>query len=151
MRRGDKEIKDAAEIEGVLGRAVVCRLGMCDEGLPYVVPLCFGYKDNALYFHCSCEGKKLEMLRKNDKVCFEVDVDCEIVKADKACDWGMKYKSVIGFGEAVFVEDVEGKRESLDIIMRQYSDASFEYAAESVENITVVKVEIEGMTGKQSG
>jgi hypothetical protein len=151
MRRKDKEIKDITAIEEILSRATVCRLGLCEANQPYVVPLCFGYKDNVLYFHCASQGKKLEILRKNNNVCFEVDIDCEIVKANKACDWGMKYKSVIGFGKAVFIEDAELKRKALDVIMQQYSEGTFEYPEEAIKNTTIIKVEIESMTGKQSG
>jgi len=150
MRRKDKQINDVAAIEDILSRATVCRLGLCKTNQPYVVPLCFGYKDNALYFHCAGQGKKLDILRKNNNVCFEVDINHELVKAGKACDWGMKYKSVIGFGKAVFVEDVESKRKALDIIVQNYSEGVFEYSEEDVKKTVVIKVEIESMTGKKS-
>ena len=151
MRRKDKEINDITAIEDILSKALVCRLGLCKNAKPYVVPLCFGYKDNALYFHSARKGKKLEILRKNNNVCFEVDIDHDIIKADKPCDWGMKYKSVIGFGKAAFIEDIESKRKALDIIMQQYSEGAFGYPANAIENIVVIKVEIESMTGKKSG
>ena len=57
----------------------------------------------------------------------------------------MRYKSVIGFGKAIFVEDVEEKRRALEIIMRQYSDRSFSFPEQSVASTTVIGVEIEGM------
>jgi len=151
MRRKEKEIKDVAAMEDILRCATVCRLGLCEDNRPYVVPLCFGYKDNALYIHCGPEGKKLEMLGKNNNVCFEVDIDNKLIKGVKPCDWGMKYKSVIGFGKAVFIEDVESKRRALDVIMRQFSESTFEYPQEAIRNTTIIKVEIESMTGKQSG
>ena len=151
MRRKDEQINDISAIEEILRGATVCRLGLCEANQPYVVPLCFGYKDNTLYFHCASRGKKPDILRKNNNVCFEVDIDHKITKADQACDWTMKYKSVIGFGKAVFVEDVELKRKALDVIMQQYSDGTFEYPANVIENIVVIKVEIESMTGKKSG
>ena len=151
MRRKDKEINDIVGIEDVLIKAMVCRLGLCEGDRAYVVPLCFGYEDNALYFHCSPQGKKLAILRKNNNICFEVDIDSDVTKGDKACDWGMRYRSVIGFGKAVLVEDVELKRKGLDVIMRQYSEGAFEYSEEAVKKIVVIKVEIESMTGKESG
>ena len=151
MRRKEREIKDIAAIEGILRRATVCRLGLCEDNRPYVVPLCFGYKENALYIHCGPEGKKLEIIRKNNNVCFEVDIDHEIIKADQACKWAFKYKSVIGFGKAVFVEDIVSKRKALDVIMRQFSANTFEYPEETIRKTTIIKVEIESMTGKQSG
>ncbi|MBW8016941.1 MAG: pyridoxamine 5'-phosphate oxidase family protein [Planctomycetes bacterium] len=151
MCEKDEQKNDAAVINDVLSRAKVCRLGLCDGRRPYVVPVCFGYADNALYFHTSGQGKKIDILRRNNNVCFEAEVDCELVEADKACKWDIKYKSVIGFGTAVFIDDTESKRKGLDVLMRQYSDGSFEYSANAIENIAIIKVEIESMTGKQSG
>ena len=151
MRRKDIEIIDIAAIEAILKEAAVCRLGLCDEGRPYVVPVCFGYEDNVLYFHSAGEGRKIDILRKNNNVCFEVDIDHEIVKARQVCDWGMSYKSVIGFGKGVFIDDVESKRRALDIIMAHYSDKEFEYSEKAVSKTIIVKVEIESMTGKKSG
>ena len=151
MRRKEKEIKDIAAIEEILRRARVCRLGLCEDNRPYVVPVCFGYKDNALYIHCGPEGKKIEMLRKNNNVCFEVDIDDKLVKTERPCKWGLNYKSVIGFGKAVFIEDVESKRKALDVIMRQFSANTFDYPEETIRKTTIIKIEIESMSGKQSG
>jgi nitroimidazol reductase NimA-like FMN-containing flavoprotein (pyridoxamine 5'-phosphate oxidase superfamily) len=116
-----------------------------------VVPVCFGYKDNALYIHCGPEGKKLEIIRKNNNVCFEVDIDDKLIKTERPCRWGFNYKSVIGFGKAVLVEDAEGKRKALDVIIQQFSADTFEYPEEIIRKTTIIKVEIESMTGKQSG
>ena len=91
------------------------------------------------------------MLRKNNNVCFEVDIDNNLVKTERPCKWGLNYKSVIGFGKAVFVEDMEGKRRALDVILRQFSADMFDYPEEAVCKTTIIKVEIESMTGKQSG
>jgi len=150
MRRKEKEIKDTAEIEEILSKAFVCRLGLCDNGRPYVVPLCFGYEDNALYIHCAKEGKKLDIIRENNNVCFEVDIDCQVIKAEQACRFELRYKSVIGFGRALLIEDAELKRRGLDVIMRQFSEETFEYPQQDLEKTMVVKVEIQSMTGKIS-
>lgn len=151
MRRKEKEITDRSEIESIIGRAMVCRLALADQNRPYVVPLCFGYKDNSLFFHSAVEGKKIDILKKNNMVSFEFDVDYEIIKADKACSWGLTYKSVIGFGRALFIEEFDSKCRALDIIMQHYGGESFEFPAEKVNNTLIIKVEIEHMTGKQSG
>jgi nitroimidazol reductase NimA-like FMN-containing flavoprotein (pyridoxamine 5'-phosphate oxidase superfamily) len=150
MGRKDELIGDAKVIERILREARVCRLGLCEDDRPYVVPLCFGYEDNALYFHCGSEGRKIDILRKNNNVCFEVDVDHELIEAEKPCKWTMKGKSVIGFGTAVFIEDIESKRKALDIIMHQYSEGDFDYADDVVNKTTIVKIEIGSMTGRQS-
>ncbi|RPH48908.1 MAG: pyridoxamine 5'-phosphate oxidase family protein [Desulfobacteraceae bacterium] len=151
MRRKDREIKSREEIDAIIKKALVCRLGMADESGPYVVPLSFGYRDGFLFFHSAKEGKKLDILRKNNKVCFEMDTDHEVVKSEKACDWGMKYKSVIGFGHAFVVEDIESMKAALDVIMAHYSAGSFEYDVKKLERTVAIKVEIEYMTGKKKG
>lgn len=151
MRRKDKEIKGMAEIEAIIERSMVCRLALADENRPYIVPMCFGYNNKTLYFHTANKGKKLEILKKNNFVCFEFDIDYEPIKADKACDWTMKYKSVIGYGKALFIEEFESKCHALDIILQNYSNKKFIYPEANVKNTTVIKVEIEHMTGKMSG
>ncbi|MGW8222537.1 MAG: pyridoxamine 5'-phosphate oxidase family protein [Syntrophobacteria bacterium] len=151
MRRNDKEIHDRDAVEAIIRDSLVCRLALSDENRPYVVPLCFGYRDNALYFHSSPEGKKIEILRKNGNVCFEFDIDQEVVQDEKPCKWTMNYRSVIGFGKGSLVENLEEKKKGLDVIMQQYSGRSFEYLQPEIENTVIIKVEIESMTGKESG
>jgi len=57
MRRREKQITDTKQMEQILAQAQVCRLAMVDKGHPYVVPLNFGYRDGALYFHSALEGR----------------------------------------------------------------------------------------------
>jgi len=149
MIRKDREITSRAEMESIINKAFVCRLGMADENGPYIVPLSFGYKEGSLYFHCAIKGRKLDILKKNKRVCFEIDTDHEIVESDKACKWGMKYKSVIGMGNASFIEDMDLKKKALDIIMRHYSGRSFEFEEKEVNRVVIFKIEIESMTGKK--
>lgn len=148
MRRKDREITDRAEIEAIIAKAQVCRLAMADEGRPYIVPLCFGYENNALYFHSANAGKKLDILKKNGQVCFEFDVDCEVRTDPDACNWGMLYRSVIGYGKASFVESPASKRRALDIIMRQYGSNLNDYPDAKVNNTVVIRVDIDSLTGK---
>ncbi len=151
MRRKEKEISDRSGIEAVIKKSRVCKLGMVDGNTPYIVPLCFGYQNNTLYFHSALKGRKIDCLRSNPNVCFEFDLIAEPQKSEEACSWGMKYQSVIGFGKAEFLEKLEEKRRALDVIMSQYSDKQFEFPENSVKATAVFKVEIENMTGKQSG
>jgi nitroimidazol reductase NimA-like FMN-containing flavoprotein (pyridoxamine 5'-phosphate oxidase superfamily) len=151
MRRKDQEITDIATIEGIIRKGQVCRLALSENGRPYIVTLCFGYKDNNLYFHTACEGKKLDILRKNNDVCFEIDIDHELVKGKKACNCSMKYRSVIGFGKAELIEDIESKCRAFNIIMQNYYEGFFKYSEESINNTVIIRVEIESMTGKKLG
>ena len=150
MRRKEKEITDIKEIESIIQKSQVCRLALADEGLPYIVPLCFGYKNKILYFHSAKEGQKIDILRRNRQVCFEFDIDARVRSGKTACAWGMGYKSVIGYGTASLVEDPEEKQKALDIIMRQYSEGEFEYSAKNLAEMLVIKVDISAMTGKKS-
>jgi nitroimidazol reductase NimA-like FMN-containing flavoprotein (pyridoxamine 5'-phosphate oxidase superfamily) len=151
LRRKEKEIKNKKEIERIIKKALVCRIAVSDNNYPYVFPVCFGYKDSSLYFHCALQGKKIEILKKNNNVCFEIDIDIELVESDKGCDWGMRYLSVIGFGKARFVEQAEEKKEALSVIMKHYSDKDYQFPENSFEKVRVVKIEVKGMTGKKSG
>jgi nitroimidazol reductase NimA-like FMN-containing flavoprotein (pyridoxamine 5'-phosphate oxidase superfamily) len=150
LRRKEKEITDIKEIESIIQQSQVCRLALADEGLPYIVPLCFGYKNKMLYFHSAKEGQKIDILRRNRQVCFEFDIDARVRSGKTACAWGMGYKSVIGYGTASLVEDPEEKQKALDIIMHQYSEGEFEYSAKNLAEMLVIKVVISAMTGKKS-
>ncbi len=151
MLRKDKEIIDKSVMESIIRASLVCRLALSDRNWPYIVPLCFGYCDNTLYFHSGLKGRKMEILRKNSKVCFEFEVNVDLVKAETACAWTMKYQSVIGFGRAVFLEDVEEKQKAVAIIVRQYSDKIFQLPDIKLEKMIAIKVPIDSMTGKCSG
>ena len=151
MRRKDKEISDTADMNAIIEKASVCRLGIVNGDKPYIVPLCYGYQDNVLYFHSALKGQKIDFLLKNPNVCFEFDLIAEAVEAEEPCSWGMKYQSVIGFGKASFIEGSDEKCEALGIIMAQYSDKQFDFPENMLKATAVIKVEIESMTGKQSG
>ncbi len=151
MRREDKGIEDQDDIEAIIQRAIVCRIAFSENDVPYIVPVNFGYKDDCLYFHSAPEGKKIEIIEQNNRVCFEVDIDQEVVRSATPCDWGMKYRSVIGFGKAFLVRDVEEKRKALNTIVEHYSGKPSDYPESAISNVAIIKVEIESMTGKKSG
>lgn len=149
MRRNEKQITDMNEVAQILEQAQVCRLAMVDRGRPYVVPLNFGYRDRSLYFHSAPEGRKIDVLKADPHVCFEVDELVKINKAARACDWGVSFKSVIGTGIARILEAPAEKKSGLDIIMAHYSGRPFDYSEEMLAKTAVVQVTIHEMTGKQ--
>ena len=150
MRRKDKEITDKKEIEKILKESQICHIAMVDKDKPYIVPMNFGYENKTLFFHSALEGRKINLIKKNPNLCFEVDHVVQFKKAKIACDWSIEYKSVIGEGRAQLLYDPEEKREGLDIIMAQYSGRAFEYPSEMLEKTLVIKLVIDNMTGKQS-
>ena len=151
MRRKEKEITEKSEIEAIINKSIVCRLGLSDDNIPYIVPFSFGYQDNTIYLHGSLKGRKINILHKNRNVCFEFDINTEIVESENACKWGMKYQSVIGFGKASFIENSEDKRKAFNIIMNQYSNRTFQFLEDTINGTALIKIEITSITGKQSG
>lgn len=138
-------------MESIISKANVCRLGLSVDNIPYIVPLNFGYRDSCLYFHTPKVGKKMDMIKTNNRVCFEMDIDHEVVRAENPCDSSMKFRSVIGYGRASLLDEIEEKRRALDIIVEHYSGQVNEYKEKMVDHLSVIKVQVESMTGKKSG
>ncbi|HET6580729.1 MAG TPA: pyridoxamine 5'-phosphate oxidase family protein [Methanoregula sp.] len=149
MRREDREITDYLEIDSILQDAIVCRIGLAEGDEPYVVPLCFGYEDRTIYLHSAPEGKKISMLKENSRCCFEVDQCDNLILGEHPCAWGICYRSVIGFGRASFIEDYEEKKKGLNCIMHHYSDETYQFSDDEIENVCVIRIDIELMTGKK--
>ena len=151
MRRKDKEIKDKDQIEQVIQDARVCHLAVADNGQPYVVPLNFGYRNGVVYFHSAREGRKIDMLKTNPRVCLAFSNPGKVVRGDTACKWGQAFESVIAFGEAHLVEGEDERRAGLDAIMAHYDGPEGEYPESKLKITTVIAVTINTMTGKRSG
>jgi len=150
MRRDDREIRDRKAIRALMQEALVCRIGLADGLAPYVVPMNFGLGENCLYLHCATEGRKLEILRKNDRVCFEMDLLRDIKQAPEACGWSARYDSVIGFGRAVVLADADQKRLGLDRIMDHYgARGPFRYSEEVLARTAVIRIDITEISGKR--
>jgi len=151
MRRTDKEITNRREIDTILSKATICRIGLVGNNVAYIVPLNFGYKNNCLYFHSAPIGKKIELITKNNIVCFEVDIDYEIIDSGIPCEWSSKYASVIGYGKASFITDPSLKKDALNIIIDHYSPGtSYNFPTKNLHEVTIIKIEITQMTGKKS-
>lgn len=149
MRRKEKLMNRDA-VEKFICENNVLRLGLSVDDQPYIVPLNYGYKDGSFYIHCAKEGKKLEMLASNSKVCVEIDGHHELVEGDNACSYTMKFTSVIGFGKANVLTEKEDVRRGLDILMANFSDMSFTYNDKALERVVIIKVDIDEITGKSS-
>jgi nitroimidazol reductase NimA-like FMN-containing flavoprotein (pyridoxamine 5'-phosphate oxidase superfamily) len=152
MRRKDKEVTDQRVIQELLSSAEICRLAMVDNGEPYIVPLNYGFRDNALYVHSAAAGRKIDILKRNSRVCFEVESDSVIVRHEEACRWGTKSRSIIGYGRVEIITDYEEKKHGLDIILAHYGRAdSNAYNETQLEAIVILRVAIESITCKQLG
>jgi len=154
MRRKDREITDIKDIEEILLRCKICHVAMVDDGSPYVVPLSYGYnllngKVLELYFHSALEGRKLDVLKRNSKVCFEMSYEGEPIHSETPCNSGYYYASVIGFGEAVFIEDVERKCQALSVMFKHQTGMDVPFSDEQVETVCIFKIVSTNYTGKK--
>ncbi len=152
MRRQDKDMKDPALVRATLEEAQVVRVAMVDGDRPYLLPFSFVVEGDNLYVHSAAHGRKLEVLRRNPHVCFEVDADVTVVASKAACDVGMRFRSVVGFGEVSFVEDAAERTRVLRLFILKYTPKlSTEMPAHEIAKTVVWRVAMERLTGKRSG
>lgn len=152
MRRADREITDFAEMLQVMERCEVCRLALNQEGYPYILPLNFGYKVEGqtvtLYFHGATEGRKYELLAKDNRASFEMDCSHRLVSDREKGHCTMEYESIIGIGRVEIVPDEE-KKEALTIMTDHYHTEHFEFNPAAMQRTTALKLVVEQMTGKR--
>lgn len=155
MRRQDREITDRSDIDRLLGEARVCRIAFAVDGAPYMIPLSPGYdaRTGSLFFHTADEGRKIECIEANPRVCFEVEGMLELKPGDeRGCSWSVSYESAVGYGTMVEVTLPEQKDLALRFIMRQQSGQQQEwsFAPEMLAATRVWRLAIETVTGKRS-
>lgn len=153
MLRKDREVTDIAEILGVIDRCKVLRLGFCDEGEVYIVPMNFGYTyengELTFYFHGALKGRKFDIMRKNPKVGFEMDCDTVPYEGELPCQYGMEFSSVIGTGEASLLEEPQQKMEAMKILMKTQTGKDFTFNERLVSVINVFRVKAISFTCKR--
>lgn len=151
MRRAKNAVTDPAELERIIRASPVMRLAMSQNDEPYVVPLSFGYDGAALYFHGATQGLKLDILRRNPRVCCLFEHGLALApKGDTPCAWGFTYATVIAHGIARHIEEPARKIAALQIIADQYARQGERVPGEHIGNVEVWKIEILKMTGKQA-
>jgi nitroimidazol reductase NimA-like FMN-containing flavoprotein (pyridoxamine 5'-phosphate oxidase superfamily) len=155
MRRTDREITDRAVMEEIISEALVCRIGLSGRNgpdiVPYVVPVCFGYEDGVFYIHSAPEGKKMRLIGESPACCIEVDLCDGVVRGEKACSWGMRYRSVIATGTAALVDDPGEKKHGLNVIMQHYQGGQHDFTDREVAGVAVIRIRVEEMSGKMGG
>jgi nitroimidazol reductase NimA-like FMN-containing flavoprotein (pyridoxamine 5'-phosphate oxidase superfamily) len=151
MRRSDREIADRAEIDELLRAGRIMHLALSDDNVPFLVPLFYAYDGKAVYFHSAQAGTKIDILKRNNLVRFEVLSELGIIEADSACDFEAKHRTVIGLGRASFVEGEDEKAAILDMIVGRFTDRRFEYPKENLKRTCVIRIDIESIKGKEHG
>ncbi len=151
MRRQDKEIQDPAVLRHILEAAQVCRLGLCRDSVPYIVPVSFGYDGEDIYFHTAMEGRKLDFLAVNNRICFELEHEVAVIPHDaRACHWSFSFYCIIGYGMVEELTADADRLRGLQQVMRHYSGRQWDLQAEHLAKVRVWRLRIESLSGKCS-
>jgi nitroimidazol reductase NimA-like FMN-containing flavoprotein (pyridoxamine 5'-phosphate oxidase superfamily) len=151
MRRTDKEITDPKLISRIIENAQICRLALAKDNIPYVLPLSFGFDGKAIYFHTAKEGRKIDFMAANDRVCFEFEHGVQLLQHESnPCKWSFSFQSVIGYGTVQELTELSEKRDGLNHMMKHYSGRAWPFTREDLEAIRVWRIGIESLAGKQS-
>ena len=152
MRRSDRELRDPGQLLEIIDACKVFRLAMAAEGRPYLVPLNFGYAYEGgqfeFYFHSALQGRKLDLLRQNPQVCFELDCGHALVPADLPCGYSYRYASVIGEGTVELVEEPARKVLYLQRLLRHQTGRDFPLQEEQAASVAVGRILVHSLTGK---
>ena len=153
ITRREREVTDLDEIIQILDKCMILHLGLVDGDEPYVVPLNYGYTMEegklTLYMHGAKTGHKLDLIRANPKVFFEMDCDVHPFEGNHACQYGTTYASVMGRGVAHIIEDVEEKIKALNIFMKTQTGKDFEFNEKLVGVVSIIKVDVLDYTAKR--
>jgi len=153
LRKSNKEIKDISVITGLLDSCHIGRLGTIrDDGYPMIKPLNFAYHEGRIFFHTAREGEKIDDIRRDNRVCFEVDLPIAYVKGIcSPCRSEYLYRSVIIKGKAVIVEDDKERVFALHCLMKKYQPEGgyAEFPPEKLAITGIVRIDIEEMVGKE--
>ncbi|MGA1977179.1 MAG: pyridoxamine 5'-phosphate oxidase family protein [Bacteroidales bacterium] len=154
MRKKEKEVTDIYEIESIISNSDVCRIALADGNIPYIVTMNFGYcggNNKRIYFHCAPEGRKIDIIRKNNYACFEMDTGHVIRESKSPCNFSMEYKSIVGYGHISLVMDETEKISGLNAIMSHYSGCNkFVYKKSGFDAVQVLRLDITELKGKKS-
>jgi len=155
MRRKDREVNDIKVITGILDMCKTASVAMVDHDVPYVIPLSYGYeiKDGVLilYFHCAKEGRKMDILKRDNRVCFTVFNEGEPLYAETPCNFGYHYSSIIGNGVVEFIENSADKRDALSKMFAHQSGKDAEFTEAQADSVCVFKITAKDYTGKGFG
>ncbi len=156
MRRKDREVTDPQRIEEIISACHCCRLGFCDDGEVYIVPLNFGYvrrEDGGynFYFHSAKEGRKVDLAACLGRVGFEMDTGYVLHESPVACDFSAAYQSVIGTGRVSLVEDPAEKEAGLQALMDHMSGGKKQWGfnPQMLASVAVIKLETEKLSCKE--
>ena len=149
MRRKDREMNR----EFAMSVASTCEYAnmamVAADGMPYIVPLSIAVAEDVVYWHSAQDGKKINVLRDNPRVC----ISCIGYTRRSEDDFTTEFESAIIFGKASEVTDETVKIKALRLICERHTPknmAEFDNAiAKSLARTAVWQVTIDEVTGKR--
>lgn len=152
MRRNERKIVNRLEIDKIINESDVCRIAFANENTPYIIPVSFGYDGKSIFIHTAKNGRKIDFIKANNLVCFEFDIDVKTIE-DKAipCKWTSSYKSVIGYGKMTELTEYKKQENAINQIMLHYSGKEWKFDERMLKSVKLWKIEIDEISGKQSG
>ncbi len=152
LTRRELEITDINEIIKILDNSLIAHIGMVDGDEPYVVPMNYGYTMNdgklTIYLHGARKGRKIDIMKANPKVFFEMECDIQPFEGEVACKYGMAYSSLMGKGKAVIVEDVEEKKFGMSAVMKTQTGKDFTFEDKMVSFVNIIRIDVSDYTAK---
>ncbi|MDR1188796.1 MAG: pyridoxamine 5'-phosphate oxidase family protein [Bifidobacteriaceae bacterium] len=154
LRRADRAVSADGEIDAILGRCEVGRLGLWSRDEPYVLPLHFAHvrADGrlTLYFHGAGEGRKLEAIGEGARACFETDRRIGLVDSPKVCRIGATFESVIAWGRVEPCADPATALAGLVALVDKYAPGrSAELTAREAALVTVLRMVLDEVGAKR--
>jgi nitroimidazol reductase NimA-like FMN-containing flavoprotein (pyridoxamine 5'-phosphate oxidase superfamily) len=150
MPKVKKFIESRDEMESILREETLGYLGLSVNGSPYVVPLSYAYVEGKILFHCALTGKKLDYLKANPQVCFSVSRQSgKVVRHPQGAQCQSDHDSVICYGVARIVENVEERKSVLETFNRCLQPGAAEITLEAASKCCAVEIKIVEMTGRQ--
>ncbi len=153
MTRREREVTDSEEIRKILDTCKVIHLGLVDDGLPYIVPMNYGYEyvdgQLVIYIHGAKTGYKLDVIRKNPVCCFEMECNVQPFEGKVACQYGTVYESIMGRGEVEILEDPEDKIHAMTVLMKTQTGKDFTFNEKLVSIVSVMRIRASEYTAKR--
>jgi uncharacterized protein len=109
------------EINDLLRTAPVGYLALSKDNQPYLVPLNFIYESKAVYFHCAPEGRKIDYIKANPRVCFQTGENGSLISGENPCKHNYSYRSVIIEGLVEEITEAAEKEKILRRITAKYA------------------------------
>ena len=124
---------------------------LSNNGYCYGVPVNHVVHKNNIYFHCAMnDGLKIENVQSHNKVSYTVVDNVQLLPSKM----DTRYESVIVFGKASIVEEVEEKKLALNLLVKRFSPELWKEKMPCVENgparTNIVRINIEHIVGKSS-